>query len=362
MKTPHRAFRNVLLGLICILAVDAPPASAQEPLRIEKIRSNLDQWVNEVVTIEGIVEQYVDNTAQTTRFYFLKDDWGSVLRIRTSGDYPEANGRYRVTGPVSFEVGDRGTRNPYMSEETRQTVAELQPITGTVGPNITPPPPPLGPGGTTVGPTVITPPVVVRPKRDWTTMVLFGGAGMLALLMIGLSVWFVSSRRAQQDTSTLDLGGRPISDRRSIADSMPVLDNPAPQSIIEDRTIKLHAPPPGTLKLLPARFVVEGGLDDIQYINFFRAQGQKDTEITFGRAQGMPYRHIQLKPRTVSSRQAKLIFTNNQFTLINYASEDSNPTSVNGVAMSVNDSVVLKAGDKISMGEVGFRFESLSEA
>ena len=55
---------------------------------------------------------------------------------------------------------------------------------------------------------------------------------------------------------------------------------------------------------------------------------------------------------TVSRKQAKIIFADGQYTIINYAPESSNPTELNGRHLAVNESQVLKDGDKISMGEV----------
>lgn len=62
--------------------------------------------------------------------------------------------------------------------------------------------------------------------------------------------------------------------------------------------------------------------------------------------------HIQLKPRTVSREQAKLSFSNGSFYLTNHASEDKNPTAVNGKVLGLNEQTGVSEGDIIKMGEV----------
>mgnify|MGYP003410748599 CR=1 FL=1 len=42
---------------------------------------------------------------------------------------------------------------------------------------------------------------------------------------------------------------------------------PPPQQVIEGRTIKMHAPPPGTLKLLPGWFEVVAGDETVKEIH-----------------------------------------------------------------------------------------------
>lgn len=133
---------------------------------------------------------------------------------------------------------------------------------------------------------------------------------------------------------------------------------PTPR-IVEGKTIKMHLPPDDkTVKVLPGRFKVKGGLDDITEVRFFMPQGRSTTEITFGRVDGRPYEHIQLKPRTVSSRQAKLVFDGGKYTLYNHASTESNPTTHNGRALGEGESVLLTDRDRITMGEVEFEFAS----
>ena len=71
---------------------------------------------------------------------------------------------------------------------------------------------------------------------------------------------------------------------------------------------------------------------------------------------GAPYAHVQLKPMTVSARQAKLTLDQRGWTLTNFAPATSNPTRLNGAEMSVDEQRALRPGDRIEMGEVAFVF------
>ena len=57
---------------------------------------------------------------------------------------------------------------------------------------------------------------------------------------------------------------------------------------------------------------------------------------------------------TVSTRQARLLWTDGKYTLINYST--TNPTTVNGTPLAKEGSVILDEGSKVEMGEVVFIF------
>ena len=184
-----------------------------------------------------------------------------------------------------------------------------------------------------------------RQKALWTY-----GLGGLAVLLIAAIVAVMRKRKNNDKESggTIDEKSGGTTDEKSGGTT----DEKSGGTTIETTTIKIFTPPPGTLKVLPGRLIVKEGLNGIPELRFYKQSGQVETEITFGRESGQPYRHIQLKSPTVSSKQAKLVFNNGQYTLINYASAASNPTTVNGKALEVNNAVTLHHGDVITMGEV----------
>lgn len=109
-------------------------------------------------------------------------------------------------------------------------------------------------------------------------------------------------------------------------------------------------PPEGTLQLLPGRLEVVRGPRRGEEIRFVRTPGAKQ-EITLGRNEGPPHRHVQLQSPTVSRTHARLAFGDGVWTLRNESS--TNPTVHNGHLLnSAMEDVPLEDGDRIEVGEV----------
>ena len=130
----------------------------------------------------------------------------------------------------------------------------------------------------------------------------------------------------------------------------------------------------GTLQFLPGRLAISAGHDAGQEIRFVRTGGPDGTRITFGRAEGAPYRHVQLREPTVSRSHARMSLEpaagyasglagpagGGRWRLENLSS--TNPVLVNGRPLGThggpNASVILSDGDRIEMGEVAFVFHA----
>lgn len=113
----------------------------------------------------------------------------------------------------------------------------------------------------------------------------------------------------------------------------------------------------GTLQFLPGRLEVIEGREIGQEIRFVRQPGIELTEVTFGRQDGTPYRHVQLHEPTVSRLHAKMSLEDKNWRLTNLSS--TNPASVNSKPLDPDHgSVVLRDGDRVEMGEVVFRFRA----
>jgi FHA domain-containing protein len=143
---------------------------------------------------------------------------------------------------------------------------------------------------------------------------------------------------------------------------------------VEGASIRYWRPADGTLQFLPGRLEIAAGRDAGQEIRFVRTAGPDGTCITFGRAEGPPYRHVQLREPTVSRAHARLVLdtassTNGESggsTTSNVARwrlenlSSTNPVVVNGRALDSSgqslSSVLLSDGDRIEMGEVAFVF------
>jgi hypothetical protein len=146
---------------------------------------------------------------------------------------------------------------------------------------------------------------------------------------------------------------------------------------VESSSVRYWRPADGTLQFLPGRLEIAAGRDVGQEIRFVRTAGPDGARVTFGRAEGAPYRHVQLREPTVSRAHAEMTFhqsvpalngsgprgtngTPAHWRLENLSS--TNPVTVNGRALDSRGgpgaSVILADGDRIEMGEVAFIFHS----
>jgi hypothetical protein len=151
----------------------------------------------------------------------------------------------------------------------------------------------------------------------------------------------------------------------------------SPGEAVEGASVRYWRAADGTLQFLPGRLVIAAGRDTGQEIRFVRTAGPDGTIVTFGRAEGAPYRHVQLREPTVSRLHARMELDQRtssnasagrgstgsqvaQWRLDNLSS--TNPVIVNGRPLDAFEadgaSVMLSDGDRIEMGEVAFVFHA----
>ncbi len=223
---------------------------------------------------------------------------------------------------------------------------------------------------------------------DWTYMLgVIGIVGTLFLLAaLGLIRWW-RARQPSYDDPTPPLitiphspTPRPVTPARArrteppvdahgtapVTVAAPVLHSPAPGyerpgngsgtdgELVEGSTVRFYRPPDGTLQLLPGRLEIVAGEDIPHDIRFIRARGE-EPEVTFGRSDGPPHRHVQLHARTVSRQHARMRFAEKRWLIENLS--ETNPVVINGRELDSGDGgYVLREGDRIEMGEVVFLF------
>lgn len=287
--------------------------TAQEQTNVRTIKERFDEFKDERVKVVGFITQYIEDVTKTTDFYFLKDDYGGIIKVRTSRSLPRVGLQYEVMGVVDIDID---TQDIFITEESRMLIDG--------------------------------PPDKTWLEKNWPYIA--GGVGLLFVLLL---VIIIAYAQKQKKVLTTEIPITPIPGGVHPANGEPE-DEPQPAEVLEGSTVKLKVPPPGTLKILPGRFVVLEGDDKIKEIRFYKTKGAPETEVTFGRAEGPNYSHIQLKPMSVSAKHAKMIYTGNSFTFINYSK--TNPSRVNDQELAENGSVELKNGDKIEMGEMVFEF------
>jgi PPM family protein phosphatase len=110
-----------------------------------------------------------------------------------------------------------------------------------------------------------------------------------------------------------------------------------------------------TVQLLPGWLEVLSGNEEGRQFRFIRRGAERVVEITLGRAEGAPYRHLRLTGATVSRMHARLQFRNRRWTVV--ALSETNPTCVNGRVLYPSDEPVdLGEGDTLQLGEVTLRY------
>src|SRR5688572_6380068 len=109
--------------------------------------------------------------------------------------------------------------------------------------------------------------------------------------------------------------GAPTIRTREGAVSTILRPRPEPPSVLEDEglgevvdgaSVRFWRVADGTLQFLPGRMIIAAGQDAGHEIRFVRTAGPDGTCITFGRAEGAPYRHVQLREPTVSRAHARM--------------------------------------------------------
>lgn len=292
----------------------------EKSYKIKDILNNSYEYLNEVVKITGVAFEYEEARQKNTSFYKLKDDWGDIITVRTSRPAPVINTRYTVTGPVGIDP-TAWPPNVYLSEETRESI------------DVIPPPPP----------------------KKWYEDIknlLIAAIVVIFIIMVVVLVRYLRLKEAPETVHEFERP-RETKEREKAPETIKL---PEPEQVLEGDTIKMAMPPSGTLKMLPGRLIVLEGDKIVKEIRFYKTKSEEENEITFGRAAGKPYTHIQLKEMTVSARHAKLIYAGKRFTLINYSK--TNATRVNDVELEENGMTELKDGDRIQMGEVIFGFHT----
>ena len=125
----------------------------------------------------------------------------------------------------------------------------------------------------------------------------------------------------------------------------------------DGQTVRFALPDEGTLQFLPGRLQVVVGPESGREIRFVRSPNTPDTDVTFGRSEGPPHRHVQLLVPTVSRRHALMSLLDDHWSLQNLSA--TNPVTHNGRRLAPDEVVpLLVDGDRIEMGEVVFVFHN----
>ena len=124
----------------------------------------------------------------------------------------------------------------------------------------------------------------------------------------------------------------------------------------DTHSLRFSIPSDGTLQFLPGRLEIVSGKDTGREVRFVRLPDSDGPEFTFGRTEGAPYRHVQLRDPTVSRMHARMRLRDGRWTLTNLST--TNPVAHNGRMLDEGEEQMLDNDDRIEMGEVSFRFRN----
>jgi hypothetical protein len=289
----------VILFLGCMISTSL---IAQKQVRIEDIFDNPGKFENEQVTITGIVNQYFQATTQTTSYYIVQGDYGGLMNVNTSDAPPVIARKYEITGVV---VIDQVLRRPLLIEKSRSMVG------------------------------------------NESSIIIYILLGAVLLLLVFLALYIFRGRK----TTEIPLAYKQDYGSNQSASS----DSSAEQDYA---TIKISTGPPPTMILIPGELEIISGLDKGKSFRIAGYPTADGSVISLGRdsVEGdRKYAHIQLMEKTVSRKQAELIFRNSILSVKNLS--ETNFTQVDGIALKLNESTELKPGMTVRTGEVEFKYK-----
>ncbi len=278
----------------------------QASMSVQDLLDDRENFIDRIITIEGTVVRHIDDE-RDFKSYLLQDRYGQVVTVRTIKALPAITDNISVNG--TFNEGMMGgSRVFYISEINRRSAAFFM-------------------------------------IDNQLLLMLF--AALIVIMIIALLVVYLKKPEPKPAPVIPPVGPEPK--------PLTPQPDPEPPVVVDNPTIKIVGTSDKTIKVLPGKLEVLSGVEGQKELKFLTPPNSRIHEFTFGRNPGTSYSHFQFKSPTVSREQAKLIISRNDFSLINYANEQSNPTQINGEKMDENESRSLKSGDIITMGEVSLR-------
>lgn len=290
-------------------------------VQIKDILKDPTGLLQEEIQVTGLVIQYVEATEQTTSHYYLKDDYGAIIKVHTAESKPETNVKYKVTGILYM---DASTSSPFLSEKSKSRIDDV----------VTPPPPP---------------PLPVKTwwEENWLLAVIIG-SGILLVILISI---LLGSRKKSQPVPPIQTG---------VKQSVPGPEKPdSPIQRDNLKTMVIPSSVPKTMKFIPGELEVITGDDKGKIIKIGGYPTEEGSIVTIGRDQvtgPRDFAHIQLKERTISRRQAEIILKDGKLYIKNLS--ETNYTKLDGKDLPPNTSAELKGGSVITFGEVEMKYKA----
>lgn len=308
-------------GIIAICIVFILPVSLfSQDIFIKDILQNPEAYEGELVEVSGLVVQYIEATEKTTAHYLLKDDYGAIIRVNTAEGEPETNVKYKANGIVYI---DQSRDEPFISEKSRQKIQQE-------------------------ATTIITqaPAEKTWIEKNLLLIIIIGSAIILILLIIIL----VNNRKTPKRYSAPTAAGK-----TPLADEQTHRSQSTPTE--ELKTMVIPKPSSKTMKFIPGEIEVISGQDKGKKIKIAGYPTDDGSVVTIGREKvtgPRDYAHIELKERTISRKQAEIIYRDGKLFIKNLS--ETNLTRINGEEIPVNSSKELVPNSILTFGEVELKY------
>jgi hypothetical protein len=304
----------VFICIICVFSFSV--IFGQEKVKqVNDILSDPSKYLKEDIQVTGLVIQYVEGTEKTTSFYYLKDDFGAIIKVHTAEGKPETNIKYIVNGILYV---DPLTELPFISERSKIR-ADLD---------------------------IVTPPQHAQTwwEKNWLLVVIITSAILLFTLILLL---FGHRKNVEAP------GIKSINNNQNI--TYEKNEPPVPKDNLKTMVIPSKAP--RTMKFIPGEFEVITGDDKGRIIKIGGYPTEEGSIVTIGREEVTGQRdfaHIQLKEKTISRRQAEIMLKDGKMYIKNLS--QTNYTKLNGKEIPPNTSSELNSGSVITFGEVEMKY------
>jgi hypothetical protein len=375
----HLLTLAVVMGLNCLLPAQDVQASTNQgdpPVYPSISAIRINPVKDRPAKIEGRVVRLIPPAPEAENEYFLKDDSGRSLRIISPGTLPELGANLVVEGMVDFiEVPEREVvlreigRTP--AGEPEPEAASQPTIKTQSDPSDTGEMPKSASSAQSNGMLII---------MAIGAVVLLGAGGASALIFmrigkakkappaVSVAVPKVAEKEAEvpqpagEQAPAAETPAQEVEEQPEAAEKAIVVEEAAVLSDREEvrgELLQTYYPLSGAEKSLPGRLEVISGEKELRELYFRLPKDSPKSTFTFGSGGTADFGHFLIGHETVSESHAKIVFSDGEFELINYAIE--NATRVNNRELQDGEKIRLAPGDVIEMGILEMVFHTEDE-
>lgn len=358
---------------------------------VEDIVTRPNYYKGKYVEVNGLVILYSQGPGGTN-YYFLRGDYGGLIRVNTLETSPVINKKYIIRGIIYLEreYFPRWKTTVFLSEKSRS------PIEFTA-PNITLEPEEITPGQVATltwnAPeaskvllnneevnvsgkreifsketkefhlVAIYPDgsskesrIILKVRQGYLESLVKNYFVLILIFVLVVSLSFLIVYLLKRKSTVPSIQTPPLESKPVKLEKENLYNKPAYTTSDEFKTIKISAPPK-TLKFIPGKFVIISGEDKGKELRIAGYPTKAGFIVSVGRKEVLgekAFAHIQLKEKTVSREQAEFIYDDNKLFVRNLS--ETNYTQLNGVDLKPGEISEVFPKSIIKFGEVEFQY------